>query len=174
MARKRTKMPGTRMDIVKFALIINIAAIVVSLVTAGVVAWTNAGSRNLALAVGTFVAAVFLFLIQLPFELQRSVVRDWLSTSITIDRAKPEIRQWVYSSPPGASSWLASNNPAAFSGDRERSSSEPQSVRFPSPLILPVRSATGSRERKPPPVRCTHSLRPPPLLLLLPADRLFL
>jgi len=128
------KMPGAAgMDSVQVALIISIAAMVVSLVTAGVVVWANAGSRNLALAVGTFAAAAFLFLIQLPFELQRSVIKDRFSTSFTIDRAKPEIRQWAYSSPPSpsmagwrisietsASSWLASHNPAAFSGDREK------------------------------------------------------
>jgi len=125
-------MSGTRIDVIQAVLILNIAAIVISLATAVVVAWTNAGSRNLALAVGAFVAAALLFLIQLPFELQRSVVRDRISTSITIDRAAPEIRQWAYSPTTaswatwrmpietGASSWLASNNAAAFNGDRAK------------------------------------------------------
>ncbi len=125
-------MWGTRVDAVQIVLILNIAAIVISLATAGVVAWTNAGSRNLALAVGAFAAATLLFLIQLPFELQRSDVKDRISTSITIDLATPEIRQWAYSPTSaswatwrmpietGASSWLAANNATAFNGDRAK------------------------------------------------------
>ena len=120
------------MDVVKIALIVSIVALVVGLVTAIVVAVENAGSRNLALAVGALGAAMILFLIQLPFELQRSISRDRISTELTIDRAKPSIRQWIYSvnagwrinAETGASAWLATNNPAAFDQDRDRVTSD--------------------------------------------------
>ncbi len=58
------------MDIVRVALIVNLFAVGIALGTASVVAWQNAGSRNLALATGTITAAIVLYLIQLPLELR--------------------------------------------------------------------------------------------------------
>ena len=124
-------MAGLQIDLVQVALIVNICAIIVSLVTAGMIAWANAGSRNLALASGTLAAAIILFVIQLPFELQRSTIRDRISTEFTIDRAAPQIRQWAYSitslmsssrlnAEAGASTWLASTHPSAFGANRDK------------------------------------------------------
>ncbi len=115
------------MDFLKVSLIANIIAIIVAATTAGILAWQNAASRNLALAGGTLVAAMVLFVIQLRFELQRSVSYDHISTELTVDRSRPSIRQWMYVDPRwrilaevGASDWLAANNPAAFAHDREK------------------------------------------------------
>ena len=100
----------------------------VALVSAGLLLSQNAGSRNLALAFGTLVGAIVLVGIQFHFELQGSSSYEDLSTEVTIDRAKPEIRQWKY--PPfggwrmsrdlAASSWLAQTNASAFQSNRDK------------------------------------------------------
>ena len=114
------------MDIVKIALVLNIIAVVIALVTDFIIAWENAGSRNLALAGGAFFAASILFLIQLPFEFREDRDVALISAELTIDKTKPEIRQWEYSFAAvnnrvsievDASSWLADNNPEIFSED---------------------------------------------------------
>jgi hypothetical protein len=111
------------MDALKITLVLNLIAAAVGMSTAIALAWRNAESRNLALAAGTLVAAMILFVIQLRFELQRSVTRDRVSSSFTIDFARPSIRQWKYARggwrigvESGASEWLAANNPQAFGG----------------------------------------------------------
>ena len=116
------------MDIVRVALVVNVIAVGIALGTGSVVAWQNAGSRNLALATGAVAAAMVLYLIQLPFELRRSVSYDHVSTELTIDRSKPSIRQWKYGDNSAwrihaetrASSWLTQNNRQAFEQDRAK------------------------------------------------------
>lgn len=94
----------------------------------------NSTSKNLIFAFSALAGAFVLFLLQLIFELQGgSTLYEHLSTELTIDRAKPEIRQPI--SPTveiadllrwqnrtflkmqmenSASEWLASKNPTAF------------------------------------------------------------
>ncbi len=112
----------------KILLLANVIAAVVVIVTAAMLAWTNAGSRNLALATGTLGAALVLFVIQLPFELRRQTLpTEYVHLELTVDRAKPQIRQWVYDPECGdrliaevyASDWLASINPKQFEEDRQ-------------------------------------------------------
>ncbi len=116
----------------KLVLIINIIAIGVALLTAGILAWTNAGSRNLPIATGALAATVILFLIQLPFELRRSRERYFLTAEFVIDRSKPQIREWNYPDSTmwrihdeiDASNWLAEQHPEHFDGDRDRVTSD--------------------------------------------------
>jgi hypothetical protein len=104
-------------------LFLNIVAILIVLGTAFLLVLQNGSSRNLALALGALVAATVVFGIQLYFELQPSTTQDTLSTVLTIDREIPEIRQWSHDAnytaridiEAQASSWLAQNNPKAFS-----------------------------------------------------------
>jgi hypothetical protein len=118
---------NVRCDFLKAALIIYVSSTLVAVITAGIIAWENIASHNLAIATGTLVAANIAFLIQLKFELQGSNSRDHVSFEFTIDRSVPSIRQWNYTGTPGwritvetgASSWLTASNPAAFNNDRE-------------------------------------------------------
>ncbi len=118
---------NVRWDSLKLVVIANVSSTLLAIMTAAILAWENAASRNLALATGTLTAAAIAFLIQLPFELQSSKSQDHVSTEFTIDRAGPSIRKWSYTGTPGwrmgvemgASSWLAANNVAAFNIDRE-------------------------------------------------------
>src|SRR6266568_788004 len=119
------------MDYLRVVTIANGLAIATAFVTALIIAFSNAGSRNIVLATGTLGAAMLLYALQLPFELRRSLVYDQMSAEFTVDRAAPGIRQWAYSSTADASnwrlhaevqasSWLAQNNPGAFEGDRDK------------------------------------------------------
>jgi hypothetical protein len=118
---------SARQDFLKYVRILNVACLSVAVFTAMVLAWENAALRNLSLATATFVAVVLSFLIQLPFELQRSQEVDHVSTEFTVDRSAPWIRQWNYTGTPawrmgtetGASTWIVANNAEAFKGDRE-------------------------------------------------------
>lgn len=113
------------MDLVKASLVVNFIALAIAAATAMIIAIQNAGSRNLALATGTLIAAIVLFALQVCFELQASTAYDHVSTTFTVDRGAPLVRQWVYpkssgwrmSAETGASSWLAANNPAALRAD---------------------------------------------------------
>jgi len=116
------------MDLLELALIVNLAALGISLVSAFVLVRHNSRSRNLVLAAGTLLGAIFFFVTQLYFELHGSSSYDFITTQLTIDRAKPEIRQWAYSSDadgrvtaePYASQWVAARNPDAFRWDRDK------------------------------------------------------
>src|SRR5467141_2777813 len=111
-------------DWVQIALYANLAAIGIAILTAAVLAWNNAGSKNIPLAVAALIGVMVGYLVQLPFELTRSTSYDTIGVEFTIDRAQPVIRQWVYSyqsesswrllAEVGASDWLAKNNPKAF------------------------------------------------------------
>ncbi len=118
---------SVRWDYLKLALVFNVSFTLLAVMTAAILAWENAASRNLALATGTLAAVAINFLIQLPFELQGSKSLDHVSTESTIDRSAPFIRQWNYTGTPAwrmtvetrASDWLVANNAAAFNTDRE-------------------------------------------------------
>ncbi len=120
----RSHWPHVRESVVSLRtiLVANIVALAIALASAGALAWASANSRNLALAFSTLCAAVFLFLIQLRFELRDSRDTEYVSTEFTLDRLKPQIRQWKYPNTGSwrltlevqASDWLAANNPQAF------------------------------------------------------------
>jgi hypothetical protein len=107
-------------------LVATVVALAAALLCVVLTVWTNAASRNIALAGGTILAATVLFMTQLFFELQGSNAKTIVSAEYTIDLAKPEIRQWDYDNTPGwrlhvettASAWLVQSNPQAFNGDR--------------------------------------------------------
>jgi hypothetical protein len=115
-------------DFLKIVLAAGVISVVIAAFCSGYVAWLNAGSRNLALATGTLAAAILLFLIQLRFELRTFKETDFITAELTVDRAKPQIRQWVYPHSAGprvtaevyASDWLRGKNSSLFQGDRER------------------------------------------------------
>lgn len=119
-------------DPLKIALWVGLTTIVIGLLCLGTLAWANAGSRNLALATSTLVAALLLFVTQLPFELRSKSNTDFFSAEFTVDRVTPEIRQWSYppvspqnsawrlSQETSASSFLAQHEPARFGRDRAR------------------------------------------------------
>jgi len=110
-------------------LILALLGLGVGLTAAILLAWSSPASKTIAIATATLFGAALLFLLQLAFELRASEESDFVSVEFTVDRAKPVLRQWRYSSfrpawrlhyEEGASAWLAQNSPAAFSGDRER------------------------------------------------------
>jgi len=95
----------------------------VAIVTAIIVAMNNAGSKNMPLAVAALVGVTIGYLIQLPFELSRSVSHETIGLDLVIDRLQPVLRQWVYSNSGagwrigaevGASNWLTQKDPKAF------------------------------------------------------------
>jgi hypothetical protein len=116
------------MDPLLVTLIACLFTLFVSLVAAGGLVWENRASKNLALAASVLGGPTFLFITQLYSELKPTTTSEFILTEFGIDRAKPEIRQWVYGDgstwrPTGevyASNWLASHNPKSFSGDREK------------------------------------------------------
>lgn len=94
-------------------------------------AFQNPASKTIALATATLLGVAALFGLQLFLELRGSEEPDFVSVELTLDRAKPVLRQWRYSAhggsaagrltyEEGASAWLAQHSPTAFSGDRER------------------------------------------------------
>lgn len=116
------------MDNLKILLVVGIIAMIVALVSLGYVVWANAGSRNLTLAAAALISAMLFFVIQLTFELHKSEETDFISVELTIDRAKPEIRQWLYTMDMGwrihaetdASGWLNGHTPDLFNTDRDK------------------------------------------------------
>jgi hypothetical protein len=58
------------LDGLSITLLIGVGALIVGVCCLAVVAWANAGSRNLALATATLFAAVVLLIVQIPFELR--------------------------------------------------------------------------------------------------------
>ncbi len=117
-------------DWVHIALYANLAAIGIAILTAGVLAWNNSGSKNIPLAVAALIGVMVGYLVQLPFELTRSRSYETIGVEFVTDRAGPGIRQWVYRDDPetswrlpaevGASEWLAKNNPTAFETNLQR------------------------------------------------------
>lgn len=118
-------------DTLKITLWVGFATVVLGLACLGIVAWTNSGSRNLALAMSTLVAAVVLFSMQLRFELRSRTETGTFAAELTIDRSSPQIRLWTYPDFPdvaaqrltyeaAASAYLAQHDRARFDGDRDR------------------------------------------------------
>jgi hypothetical protein len=105
-----------------------VAALVVGIGCLTVVAWANAGSRNIALATAALFASVVLLIVQIPFELRSKHETALFGAEYTIDRLKPQIRQWSYPKTSGwrltaevaASDALAKSDPNAFKGDGQR------------------------------------------------------
>jgi len=104
------------------------AAVVLAAVCLGYLVSQNLGSRNIALATGVLAGAVILLVIQLAFELRADVSTDFITAEYTIDRAKPEIRQWRYGSNQtarfgrelDASGTFAAAHRGQFNEDREK------------------------------------------------------
>ena len=102
----------------------------VALTAAVTFALSNPASKTIALATAALVGGAALFILQVLLELRASEESDFISVEFTVDRAKPVLRQWRYSTlgrpawrlpfEEDASAWLAKNSPATFSGDRER------------------------------------------------------
>ena len=84
------------LDWLSVTLLIGVCALIVGIICLAIVAWANAGSRNLPLAVAALFAAVVLLIVQLPFELRSKSDTALFGAEFTIDRLKPEIRQWKY------------------------------------------------------------------------------
>lgn len=124
------------LDYLQVSLVANLIAIVVVIGTAIILAWNNAGSKNMPLGAAALIGVTVGYAIQLPFELARSTARDVIGVDLTIDRSSPVIRQWVYSNGPhagwriavevGASNWLAQGQPIMFDelGKRDRIASD--------------------------------------------------
>lgn len=116
------------MDILQAALYANLATLFICFGSASYLAWQNARSKNLALSTGALAAAMILFVTQLRFELRPTTAPEFITTELTVDRDKPQVRQWVYGSDAPwritaevyASDWLAAHNPDAFLQDREK------------------------------------------------------
>jgi len=116
------------MDGVEVALITSAVSVVSAIALGFVVSFVwNRGSRNLASAFAALVGGTLVFFTQIYFELQPTVAFESVTTELTIDRARPEIRQWSYHGDtdriavePNASQWLATTNPGAFQRDREK------------------------------------------------------
>jgi hypothetical protein len=104
------------------------AAVVLAAVCLGYLVSQNLASRNIALATGALAGAVILLGIQLLFELRAEERTDFITAEYTIDRAKPEIRQWTYGLDQShrlmrdldASGKFAAANPGQFNGDRDK------------------------------------------------------
>jgi hypothetical protein len=84
-------------DYVEVSLVANIIAVVIAVATAIILAWNNAGSKNMPLAAAALVGVTVGYLIQLPFELTRSTTRETIGMDFVIDRQQPVLRQWVLS-----------------------------------------------------------------------------
>ena len=120
------------MDGLKTALIVTCIGIVVTVVGSVVLAWNSTGSRNLVLSVATLTAAAIFFVLQLPFELQTTTERDFVTAEFTVDRATPEIRQWKYPDSVGwrihaetqASQWAAKHDVTLFESNRDKLTSD--------------------------------------------------
>jgi hypothetical protein len=117
------------MDRLSIVLFVGLVALVVGLGCLVAVAWANAGSRNLALAIAALFASVVLLIVQIPFELRSKSETAMFGAEYTIDRAKPQIRQWSYADHGagwritgeiGASDALAKSNPGVFNGDGQK------------------------------------------------------
>jgi hypothetical protein len=115
-------------DTLRIASWAGVAAFAVATVSLAYLLSQNSGSRNIALAAGALAGAAILLVVQLTFELRASESTDFITAEFTIDRAKPEIRQWRYGlnqSPRimndlNASGKFAASRPGQFDGDREK------------------------------------------------------
>jgi hypothetical protein len=115
-------------DSLRTALIVGSISAVVAVACAGYVTWGSSNSRNIVFAWTTFAGAAVFMALNLWFELRSTDTENFITADFTVDRAKPEIRQWKYGSAPGlrVNSEIAASNqyfaarPAPFDGDREK------------------------------------------------------
>jgi hypothetical protein len=116
------------MDIVKAVLVLGSAALTLSVLCAGYLAFTNSESRNLALAFSALVGGTTAFVVQTYFELRHSKEERIVTTEITIDRAEKRVWRFMYDRTAAhairrqvaddrAGIWLAANSPIAFQVD---------------------------------------------------------
>jgi hypothetical protein len=123
------------MDRVQFGIYAGTVCLVGFSLAAYMIMRENLGSRTLALGIGSVAAALLLFIIQLLFELQPTIMRDHISTLYTLDRGESSVRQPSYSLEPlskanvpitrpmvdiEASRWLREHNPLAFQQNRDK------------------------------------------------------
>jgi hypothetical protein len=115
-------------DGLRTTLIIGSISAFVALACAGYVALENRNSRNIFVAVLTFAGAVIGTGVALWFELSSSTpTENFITADLTVDRAKPQIRQWNYRGTPSqrmnreiaASDQYFTTRPGPFDGDRE-------------------------------------------------------
>src|SRR5713226_9204740 len=85
------------MDLLWLAIITGGIAVLVIVICFGYLTYENAGSKTFLLAAAALASALLVFCIQAFFELQPSEAKTFVTIEYTIDRAKPEIRQWQYS-----------------------------------------------------------------------------
>jgi len=115
-------------DSLRIALWVGGAAVVLAALCLVYLVSQNLGSRNIALATGALAGAFMLLVIQLAFELRADETTDFITAEYTIDRAKPEIRQWKYGLNQGhrltrdldASGKFAAAHAGQFNGNREK------------------------------------------------------
>jgi len=115
-------------DDVRTSLIIGSIAAVIALVCAAYIAWENTGSRNVVLAASTFWGAAIFLGLNLFLDLRTKDNKDFITAEITVDRVKPQIRQWNYGSAPPqrlirettASDRYFAGRPGPFIGDRDK------------------------------------------------------
>ena len=125
---KEEQRRGAMGDTLRIALWAGVATVVIAAACLGYLVSQNLGSRNIALATGALAGAVILLGIQLVFEFRADEQTDFITAEYTIDRAKPEIRQWKYESDQGrrldkdvgASRTFATAHPGQFNGDRDK------------------------------------------------------
>ena len=114
------------MPSLKVLLWLAAVGLAIGLAAAITFAWSSPGSRTIAIATATLFGAALLFGLQVMFDLRPSEERGFISVEYTIDRGTPLIRQWAFENlnqrlhyELEASSWLATNQPEAFSnGER--------------------------------------------------------
>jgi hypothetical protein len=115
-------------DGLRTALIVGSISTIVALACAGYVAWENINSRNIVFAVATFAGAAVFMGLNLLFELRSTDTANVITADLTVDRAKPQIRQWNYRGTPSqrmnreiaASDQYFTTRPGPFDGDREK------------------------------------------------------
>lgn len=83
-------------DLLWPAIIVGGVAAIILLVCFGYLTWENSGSRTFSLAAAALASALLVFGIQAYFELQPSETKTFITIEYTVDRSKPEIRQWSY------------------------------------------------------------------------------
>jgi hypothetical protein len=115
------------------ALVVGIVGLVVGIGFLGAVVFANIGARTLVGAWTATVAATLALLVSLYFDLRGKTETAFMSAEYTVDRLKPQIRQWAYpnsgagwriTAEVGASDTLAGINPKAFKDDLAKLTSD--------------------------------------------------
>jgi hypothetical protein len=80
-----------------FAILVGGIAAAIAIICFSYLTYENAGSKTFTLAAAALASALLVFGIQAAFELQSSETKTFITIEYTVDRSKPEIRQWAYS-----------------------------------------------------------------------------